>query len=166
MPTSSWFAAVSIAAGLGVTALPEQVAQAFSSAFPNARASSVDAEKEGGLTVYEIEFTEDGVRRECEMTADGTILSSETAIDLFAVPDVVKQAFVKAADGGTIGAVEYEEIRAEARHGKIVALDTIRIEYEAVFTKGDRTGEVTVANDGKIVEGPTWFKPGEDDDED
>jgi hypothetical protein len=155
-----------MAAGLGVTALPDPVWSAFKGAFPNGQATSVDSEKEGGLTVYEIEFTEDGVRRECEMTADGTILSSETAIELAAVPDIVMRAFVKAADGGTIGAVDYEEIRAEARHSKIVALDTIRIEYEAVFTKGDRTGEVTVANDGKIVEGPKWFKPGEDDDED
>jgi hypothetical protein len=73
---------------------------------------------------------------------------------------------VKAADGGTIGAVEYEEIRAEAKHGRIVALDALRIEYEATLSKGDRTGEVTVASDGKVVEGPKWFKAGQDDDED
>jgi hypothetical protein len=133
MSKGSWFVAMSLMAGFACiasarepeapAALPDQVASAFKGAFPNAQASSVEAEKEGGLTVYEIAFTEDGVHRECEMTADGTILSSETIIDLAAVPDVVMRAFVKAADGGTIGAVEYEEIRAEARHGRIVALD-------------------------------------------
>ena len=34
------------------------------------------------------------------------------------------------------------------------------------MSKGDRTSEVTVASDGKLLEGPKWFKAGEDDDED
>lgn len=150
----------------GRTNLPEVVAKAFKDAFPKGEIAKADAEKEGGIEIYDIEFREGESERECDIAADGAILDTAIVVDAKSLPDAALKAIEKAAEGGTIKRIEKTEIRAEAKAGKITKFDKARIEFEAEIKKGDRFGEVVVAEDGKIVEAVKWLKKGPEHEED
>jgi hypothetical protein len=138
--------------------LPPVVAKAVQDNCPGAVIDKMDVEKEAGIVLYDIEFK--AGRGEIEVAADGTVMDIATIVALKDVPKPAADAIRKAAADATIKQVEKSEIRAEIRKegekGTIITLANPRYVYEAELVKGERTGEVQVAPDGRIVEGPKW----------
>src|SRR4051794_12263155 len=54
--------------------LPEAVRKTFTSKYPNATINKATGEKEGGVTVWDIEFREGRKHMETDIAADGTML--------------------------------------------------------------------------------------------
>ncbi len=140
--------------------LPEAVAKALEAEFPGAEVFKADSEKENGVTIYDVEFRQAGIERECDVAADGTILNTAIVVDAKNVPEAAMKAFVAAAGGGSVGRIERSEVRAEPEAGKIRKLDKARIEFEAEIAKDGRRAEITVAEDGTVLEAPKWAEAG------
>ncbi len=138
--------------------LPPAVAQAVKANCPGAVIDKVELEKEAGIALYDIEFK--AGRGEIEVAADGTVMDIATIVAMKDVPAPAAAAIQKAAAGATIKQVEKSEIRAEVVEkggtGTIVKLAAPKYVYEAELVQGAKRGEVQVAPDGKIVEGPKW----------
>ena len=138
--------------------LPPAVAKAVQENCPGAVIDKMDVEKEGGIALYDIEFK--AGKGEIEVAADGTVMDIATVVALKDVPKPAADAIQKAAAGATVKQIERSEIRAEVKKdgekGTIVKLASPRYVYEAELAKGEEKGEVQVAPDGKIVEGPKW----------
>ena len=134
--------------------LPAPVAKALTDRYPNAVITKSGMEKEGGVEIYDVEFKDNGTERECDVTVDGTILNLESAVPSSDVPAAAMTALQKATAGGKIKKISKGEVLAEAKDGNIVKLDPPRIEYEAEFTQGGRAREVTVAENGSMLEAP------------
>jgi hypothetical protein len=157
--------AVCAAEAEGKATLPDPVAKAFKDAFPKGEVRAAEAENEGGVEVFDIEFREGKTERECEIAADGTILEAATVVAAEAVPEPVMKALRKAAQGGSIRQIEKIEVRAGLEAGKIAKLDKVRIRFEAELEKGERSGEVTVAEDGAVVEPAKRWSAEEEEEE-
>jgi hypothetical protein len=138
--------------------LPAAVAKAVKANVPNAEIGTAELEKEAGINLYDIEFKAD--KGEIEVAEDGTVMDIATIITMKDLPKAAAEAIQKAAAGATIKQIEKSEVRAEIKKegemGKIVKLATPKYVYEAELVKGDQRGEVQVAPDGQIVEGPKW----------
>ncbi len=138
--------------------LPAAVAKAVKANFPDAQIDKVEVAEEAGITLYDIEF--EGDQGEIEVTLDGTVLDVATIITIEELPEAAAEVILKAAEGITILRLEKSEIRAEIRvegdKGKVHKLDIPKYVYEAELKKGDQTGEIEVAADGKIIEPLKW----------
>ncbi len=138
--------------------LPAAVAQAVKTNCPGAEIDKLEIENEAGINLYDIEFKAD--QGEIEVAEEGTVMDIATIITMKELPEAAAEAIQKAAAGATIKQIEKSEVRAEIKKegetGKIVKLATPRYVYEAEFVKGDQRGEVEVAPDGQVVEGPKW----------
>jgi hypothetical protein len=144
--------------------LPAPVLQAVKANCPGAVIAKLDVEKEAGIVLYDIEFK--AGRGEIEVAEDGTVMDIATIVALKDVPKPAADAILKAAGAAKIGQIEKSEIRAEIKkdgeNGAIVKLATPKYVYEAELVDGEKRGEVQVAPEGAIVEGPKW---GEDEEE-
>jgi len=142
--------------------LPAAVAKAVKDNFPDAEIDIVDVEEEAGITLYDIEFK--AGKGEIEVAQDGTVIDVAMIVAMKDVPKVVAEAFQKATEDATIKQIEKSEVRAEIKKegekGKIIKLDSPRYVYEAELVKGDQTGEIEVAADGKIIEALKWNTKG------
>jgi len=138
--------------------LPPAVAKAVQENCPGAEIDKMDVEKEAGITLYDIEFK--AGRGEIEVAEDGTVMDIATIIPMNDLPKAAAEAIQKAAVGATIKQIERSEVRAEIKKegekGTIVKLASPRYVYEAELVKGEHRGEVQVAPDGQVVEGPKW----------
>jgi len=145
-----------------IDGLPAAVAQAVRDNVPHAEIGTVGLEKNGEITLFDIEFK--AGMGEIEIAQDGTVMDVATIIDLKDVPAAAVEAIRKAAAGATIRQVEKSEIRAEIRKEgeatRIVKFEKPSYVYEAELAKGGQTAEVQVAPDGKIVEAPKWSPAG------
>lgn len=142
--------------------LPAAVAQAIKDNVPNAEIEIMTVEQEAGINLYDIEFK--AGRGEIEVAEDGTVMDVATIIEMKDVPQAAAEAIQKAATGATIKQLEKSEVRAEIKKegekGRIVKLDKPTFVYEAELVKGNQTGEIQVAPDGKIVEAIKWSAKG------
>ena len=140
--------------------LPAAIAQAVKANFPGAEIKTAEVEKEAGINLYEIEFM--AGRGEIEVAEDGTVMDIATIITMKDLPKAAAEAIYKAAAGAEIKQIEKSEVRAEIKKegekGTLVKLASPRYVYEAELVKGEQKGEVQVAPDGKVVEGPKWNK--------
>jgi hypothetical protein len=138
--------------------LPPAVAQAVRANCPGAVIDKMIVEKEAGISLYDIEFK--AGRGEIEVAEDGTVMDVATIVTLKDIPKLAAEAIQKAAAGATIQQVEKSEVRAEIKKegekGTIAKLVPPKYVYEAELAKDGKKGEVQVAPDGKIVEGPKW----------
>jgi hypothetical protein len=138
--------------------LPPAVAQAVKLNCPSAEIKSVDVEKEAGITLYDIEFKARG--GEIEVAEDGTVMDIATITAMKDIPKAAAVAIRKAAPGTIIKHLEKSEVRAEIKKegekGTIVKLASPKYVYEAELKKGEQRGEIQVAPDGQVVEGPKW----------
>jgi uncharacterized membrane protein YkoI len=138
--------------------LPPAVAQAVKANAPNAEIKSIEVEKEAGIALYDIEFK--AGRGEIEVAEDGTVMDIATIIAMKDVPKSAAEAIRKAAPGAIIRRLEKSEVRAEIKEegatGTIVKLATPKYVYEAELKQGEKRGEIQVAPDGAVVEGPKW----------
>jgi hypothetical protein len=138
--------------------VPPAVAKAVETNCPGAVVDKMDVEKEGGIALYDFEFK--AGRGEIEVAEDGTVMDIAAIVALKDLPKPAAAAILKAAAGAKIGQLERSEVRAEIKtengKGTIVRLPAPKYVYEAELIQGEKRGEVQVAPDGKIVEGPKW----------
>jgi hypothetical protein len=138
--------------------LPPAVLQAVKANCPGAVIGKLEVEKEAGINLYDIEFK--AGRGEIEVAEDGTVMDIATIVALKDIPKPASEAILKAAAGAKITQLEKSEVRAEIRkegeQGTIVKLNPVKYVFEAELIQGEKRGEVQVAPDGKIVEGPKW----------
>ena len=131
--------------------LPAAVSKAVQENRPRAEIDKLEVEKEGGFTLYDIEF-KDG-RGEIEVAEDGTVLDVSDIVDLKDVPPAAAAAIEKAAAGRRIKQVEKSEVRAriekEGGKGRLSKLATPEYVYEAELSKG----EVEVTAEGRLIKG-------------
>jgi uncharacterized membrane protein YkoI len=138
--------------------LPPAVAKAVKDNCPGAEIDKTEVERESGINLYDIEFK--AGRGEIEVAEDGTVMDIATIVALADIPKLAVESIHAAAAGATIKHIEKSEVRAEIKKegekGTIVKLASPRYVYEAELAKGEQKGEVQVAPDGKVVEGPKW----------
>jgi hypothetical protein len=138
------------------TKLPDAVKKTFEARFPKGEIEKVEAEEEGGVTVYDIEFKDGETEKETDITADGTMLEYTVVIAAKAVPEAAMKPIREAAAGATMKRVERIEISHETRDGKTIKLPRPLTHYAVDMEKGAKTAEVVVAPDGEVVEAPKW----------
>jgi|GEM_PF-469747 len=147
--------------------VPPAVAKAVKANCPGAVVDKMDVEKEAGIALYDFEFK--AGRGEIEVAEDGTVMDIATIVAFKDIPKPAADAILKAAAGAKIQKVEKSEIRAEinkaGERGTIVKLAAPKYVYEAELVQGEKQGEVQVAPDGTIVEGPKWGEEEEEEEE-
>lgn len=136
--------------------LPAAVDKAFKDTFPKGEVTKFEQEKQSGVSVYAIEFKVGDKEHETDISADGTVMTKEVVVK--EPKDVVMKAITAAADGGTVKQIMKITTLCEAKDGKVVKLDKQTTTYEADLVKGDQVAQVTVDDQGKVVEAPKWTK--------
>ncbi len=133
--------------------LPAAVLKAIDANCPGAEIDKLDVEDEAGIKLYDVEFK--AGRGEIEVAEDGTVLDVATIVPLKDVPEAVAAVIRKAAGTSGVRQVEKSEVRARIEKkdgkGRLVPVAPPQFVYEAELAKG---GEIEVAADGKVVEGP------------
>jgi uncharacterized membrane protein YkoI len=127
--------------------VPYKVMNALKAKFPEAAIQKCTKEKEHGAVVYDIEFIQNGQKREVDVNDDGTIENWEQAAAIKDLPAAVLASVEKAYPGCTI---------TEAMQTMLVKDGKDQPEgFEVTVTKADKKrAEITVAPDGKVLEGP------------
>lgn len=136
--------------------LPDAVRKTFDSKFPNAKIEKASDEKEGGVTVWDIEFREGRKHKETDISEDGTMLESTEQVPQKSVPKEAMRAIKKAAQGGKINRTEKVTINYEIKDGKWAKLEKSKTQYEANATKDGHSSDIIVDADGKMIEEPSW----------
>ena len=127
--------------------IPANVMTTLTTRFPQARIDKWAREKEDGKEVYDIEFRQGDRKFEADIFADGAIHNWEQQISQADLPQAVVQTVNKRFPKGTL-----KEIMAVTD----VTNGAERLEgYEIVVRRSMRKDvEMTIAPDGRILEGP------------
>jgi hypothetical protein len=127
--------------------IPANVMAVLTAKFPQAKLDKWSKEKEDGKDVYDIEFRQADRKFEADIFADGTIHNWEQQVALSDLPQPVVQTVSRQFPKAAI-----KEIMAVTA----VTNGSERLEgYEIVLKRTlKRDVEVTIAPDGKILEGP------------
>lgn len=149
-------ASAASAASLDPGQLPAPVSKTFHAQFPHGRIDRAGAEKENGVMVYDLEFTDGKQKKETDIAADGTMLEWTLVVAPSAVPAPAMKAIRDAAAGATVGHLEQVRIGYETRDGKVIKLARSAVHYEATLSRGHERAEVTVTQAGQVVESPEW----------
>jgi len=136
--------------------LPEAVKKTFDARFPKAELQKLEVEEEDGVTVYDFEFKEGDTEKETDITADGTMLEYTIVIDARAVPPAAMKPIRAAAEGATMKRIEEIHISYQTKDGKVIKLPKTVMNYAVEMTKGDKSAEIVVDPDGKVLEEPKW----------
>lgn len=127
--------------------IPANVISVLSAKFPKAQIAKWSREKEEGKEVYDIEFTQDGRKFEADIFADGTIHNWERQIAQGDLPQAVVETVNRKFPNAVlkeIMAVTDVKNGAEQLEG-----------YEVVVERARKKDvEMTIAPDGRILEGP------------
>ena len=119
--------------------IPPAAAEALKKAAGTATIEKVSIEKEGKVTLYEVDLVETGKpNREVSVTADGKIQLEEEAVLLEKVPEAARKAIEAGAKGATI-----ERINKIKRAGGGVT-------YEPLYVLKGKKTEVEYLEDGKV----------------
>src|SRR5262249_32537861 len=135
--------------------IPKVVMDALKAKFPRAKIDKWTKETEGGKVIYDMEFKQDGRRAEADIAEDGTIQNFEKEFDAKDLPKAVTEAVAKKYPGSKQKEVmEITEVKDKKEvHGG----------FEIVLETADKKEvEVTVAQDGKILEDSGAKKEEED----
>jgi len=133
--------------------LPDAVRKTFEANFPKAVIEKVEAEEEGGVTVYDLEFRQGATEKETDIAADGTMLEYTVVINARAVPAAAMTPIREAARGGaTMGRVEEIKISHETKDGKVIKLPRTVTHYAVELKKGNQSAEIVVDPNGKVIE--------------
>jgi len=138
--------------GSGVR-LPAAVTKALRGLYPGATLEEAQQEMEG-MRVYEVELKQGEREFEVTVAPNGTVIEVESEISVEELPDPVKAALRRAAQGAKI-----EEVSKEVTEWVVTLkkLDEPQVSYEAEVVKNGREIELAFAADGKLL-------PEEDDD--
>ena len=118
--------------------IPPAAAEALKKAAGTAKIEKLSIEKDGKVTVYEIDLTEAGQpNREVSVTADGKIHAEEETVPLEKVPDAARKAIEAGAKGGKIERIN----RIKRAAGEVT--------YEALYSDKGKKTEVEFFEGGK-----------------
>lgn len=132
---------------------------------PDAVKASVEAEAKGAQieevemmtrddgTYYMVEFVRDGIECEIVFDAAGEVVALEAEITLDAVPEAVREAILKAADGA-----EIEEVEMITAHGVT--------RYEAEWVVDGKEVEILLDAEGQVLRMEIEDDGDDDDDDD
>lgn len=127
--------------------IPKQVMDALKAKFPKAEIDKWSKEKELGMVIYDFEFKQEGQKFEADIKEDGTIYNWEREISIEDLPETVKKAVEAKYPQSAlkeIMAITAVTDGKEELEGYEIILETAR----------KKEIEVTVAPDGKFLEGP------------
>ena len=82
--------------------LPASVETSFTTTFPKAVITEMTREDEGGVVVYDIEFSQDDVDRSVEISVDGVVLETSTFVSAKDVPATTMKTIMSVAKGAEI----------------------------------------------------------------
>lgn len=127
--------------------LPDAVKAAIDAKYPKAVIEESKEEKEG-LTVYEVEFEQNEQETELTISPDGTIMEKEAEVAMSDLPEAIKAAITKAAEGG-----EVKEVKEEVTYWVVTLtkLETPKVTYRAEVIKDGKESDVKIASDGKLL---------------
>jgi len=146
IPTLLGLAALSTGANAGEEKklteqhVPKPVLEAFHKAYPQAADIKYEEEKEAGKTVYEVEFKDQGVKREASYAAEGTLVETEESIKPDELPAAVTEALKKAHPHATVKEAE-----------KLMKPDGSVHGYEVEIKDGKKELEIHLDAAGKIL---------------
>ena len=119
--------------------IPPAAAEALKKAAGTAKIDKVSIEKDGKVTIYEVDLVEPGQpNREVSVTADGKINAEEETVPLDKVPDAARKAIEAGAKGAKI-----ERVNRIKRVGGALT-------YEALYVNKGKKTEVEYLEDGKV----------------
>lgn len=119
--------------------IPPAAAEALKKAAGTAKIEKVNIEKDGKVTVYEVELSEAGQpAREVSVTADGKINAEEETMPLDKLPEAVRKAIEAGAKGAKIERVN----RIKRASGAVT--------YEASYVSKGKKTDVEYLEDGKV----------------
>ena len=125
--------------------LPRAVTAALLARFPKALVAKATRETENKQVVYDLEFTQDGHKFEADITASGTFVNYEKAIDAKELPKAVSDAAKRLHPAATLKEV-MEETGVK---GKTEAISA----YEVLFAAaGKKDWEVRFTPAGKVID--------------
>jgi hypothetical protein len=127
--------------------IPANVMTTLTTKFPQAHIDKWSKEKEDGKTVYDIEFRQDGRKFEADIFADGTIHNWEQQIPQADLPQSVLQTVNRKFPGAVVKEImAVTDVQNAVEHLQ---------GYEIVVARPHKKDvEMTVAADGRILEGP------------
>ena len=118
---------------------PPAAAEALKKAAGTATIEAVSIEKEGKVTLYEVDLVEVGKpNREVSVTADGKIQLEEEAVLLEKVPEAARKAIEAGAKGATIERIN----KIKRANGEVT--------YEPLYVLKGKKTEVEYLEDGKV----------------
>ena len=118
--------------------IPAPAAEALKKAAGAAKIEQLNIEKDGEVTVYEVEIAEAGKpNREVSVTADGKINAEEETVPLDKVPEAARKAIEAGAKGAKIERVQHIK--------RAVGGET----FEALYILKGKKTEVEFLPDGK-----------------
>lgn len=140
------------------TKLPEKVRKTFLDKFPNAVINKLDEEKEGGVTVYDIEFRDGKSQKETDIAEDGTMLEYTVYLTNKTVPKQALRKMEAAAKehNAKMGTLERIEVSYETKDGKVVKLGKPQTRYAMELKKDGQTSEIEVDERGRIIAPPKF----------
>lgn len=124
--------------------VPKPVLEAFHKAYPQAQDAKYEEEKEAGKTVYEVEFKDQGVKREASYAAEGTLIETEEDIKPDALPAAITEALKKTYPHATVKEAE-----------KVMKPDGTVSGYEVEIKDGKKELEIHLDAAGKILKTET-----------
>jgi hypothetical protein len=141
------FALASVAGAVPADKIPTKVMATLTTKFPQAKIDKWSKEKEDGKEVYDIEFKQDGRKFEADIYSDGTLHNWERQIAPGDLPQPVLQAVNKTFPNAVLKEVmAVTEVKDGAEHPE---------GYEIVVQRARKKDvEMTIAPDGRILEGP------------
>lgn len=119
--------------------IPPAAAEALKKAAGTAKIESLTIDKDGKVTIYEIDTIEAGQpNREVSVTADGKLSAEEETVPLEKVPEAARKAIEAGAQGAKIERIN--------RIKRVIG----GITYEALYVKKNKKTEVEYLEDGKV----------------
>jgi hypothetical protein len=130
---------------LDLDKIPKKVMDALKAKFPKAKIHKWTKEKEAGAVVYDIEFKQGDQKFEADIKEDGTIVNYEEEVQAKDLPAAVKKTVDKKYPKAKLKEImKITDIKDKKE---------VRGGYEIVLETADKKEvEITVADDGKVLE--------------
>jgi len=132
--------------------LPAAVLSSFQKEYPKASIKEVSMEKEKGVEYWEIESADGKVKRDLLYTSDGKKAEVEETMEMSQVPAVVKTTLTGEYPKGKVDKAE-----------KVMKGSSVT--YEFHLKDGDKSHEVVIDPDGKVLKGGKNAKSEDEDEE-
>ncbi len=138
--------------------LPEAVAAAVQSMYPQGEIEEAKMEEEG-LKIYEIEVNQNGREYEVSIAPDGTLVEEEQEIAVQDLPQAIQDA---------IAGSDVEEVTKEVTYWVVTLtkLENPEITYEVELKQNGKESEMEFSEDGTLLKQEFDDDDGDDDGDD